>query len=275
MVARGNIQCPISTIAIGGSDIRVATNCTRFSRGTPLLVFNGLGINLETLFPLMRALGGVDAITLDVPGVGGSDAPLLPLTFSGLAQLSAQVLDHFAIETVVVMGVSWGAGIALAFASGLSGRCEKLIIASGTLGAAAIPGGIRSLVALSNPRRYIDSDYLRQHAGSLYGGKFSTSPALVEDYINTLHSHRSPTTYFNHLYASFCSPGVIGLYGIKQPTLIMAGSDDRMLSGANALLLHKLIPGSSLVTVDDGHMFFYSSPVETAGKIQQFMGGQI
>jgi pimeloyl-ACP methyl ester carboxylesterase len=41
----------------------------------PLLIFNGIGANLELLEPFVEALGDVEVIIFDVPGVGGSPTP--------------------------------------------------------------------------------------------------------------------------------------------------------------------------------------------------------
>ncbi|MEM7524847.1 MAG: poly(3-hydroxyalkanoate) depolymerase, partial [Pseudomonadota bacterium] len=43
----------------------------------PLLMFNGIGANLELATPLLSALEGRRAIIFDVPGVGGSPLPAL------------------------------------------------------------------------------------------------------------------------------------------------------------------------------------------------------
>jgi pimeloyl-ACP methyl ester carboxylesterase len=52
-------------------------------RGTPrqasldaLLIFNGIGANLELVFPFVAALDpDLEVIAFDVPGVGGSSTP--------------------------------------------------------------------------------------------------------------------------------------------------------------------------------------------------------
>jgi hypothetical protein len=37
----------------------------------PLLLFNGIGANIELVEPFLDALDGLEAIIFDVPGVGG------------------------------------------------------------------------------------------------------------------------------------------------------------------------------------------------------------
>ena len=59
----------------------------------PLLLFNGIGANIELVEPFLQALDGLEAITFDVPGVGGSPAPRVPYRPWHLARLSARVIE--------------------------------------------------------------------------------------------------------------------------------------------------------------------------------------
>ena len=40
----------------------------------PLLLFNGIGANVELAEPFMREMGDVETVIFDIPGVGGSPA---------------------------------------------------------------------------------------------------------------------------------------------------------------------------------------------------------
>lgn len=44
----------------------------------PLVIFNGIGANLELVEPFVEALEDVGVIIFDIPGVGGSPVPLAP-----------------------------------------------------------------------------------------------------------------------------------------------------------------------------------------------------
>jgi pimeloyl-ACP methyl ester carboxylesterase len=70
-------------LTVRGRRLRVAVR--RAAGGgparTPLLLMNGLGAQLEVLEPLVDQLPpDLEVIRFDVPGVGGSPAPLLPTT---------------------------------------------------------------------------------------------------------------------------------------------------------------------------------------------------
>ena len=56
----------------------------------PLLLFNGIGANLELCFPFMEAMPEKEIVIFDVPGVGRSEMSWRPRRFSGLAQAGQQ-----------------------------------------------------------------------------------------------------------------------------------------------------------------------------------------
>src|SRR5262245_23571524 len=78
---------------VEGQTLRVGIRRGEKAR-PPLLLFNGIGANIELVEPFLDALDGPEAIVFDVPGVGGSPSPWLPYRPSSLARLSAQLLDQ-------------------------------------------------------------------------------------------------------------------------------------------------------------------------------------
>ena len=81
----------IQTVTMDGQLLRVG-----IWRGSdaspPLVIFNGIGANLELVQPFVDALGDVEVVMFDIPGVGGSPAPLMPYRFSTLAVLADRLL---------------------------------------------------------------------------------------------------------------------------------------------------------------------------------------
>lgn len=256
---------------VDGLDIRLAYTRRRRKQQPWLLIYNGLGANLEILAPLMNSLTTVNCLTFDMPGIGGSSRKWLPMSLAGVVRLSAKILDDYPLHQAAIMGVSWGACAAREFAWRLPNRCTKLILASAPAGIPTVPASLNTLLELANPKRYLDKNYLRRHAGSLYGGHFRQEPELVEAYLSLLDRHRSPISYYYQALSSIGWSSLPGLTRITQPTLVMAGKDDRMLSSLNTLLLRKQIPQSKLAMVDDGHLFVYSSPKETAEIVTEFL----
>jgi poly(3-hydroxyalkanoate) depolymerase len=259
----------ISLHDVGGQVLRVGVR-----RGEqacpPLLIFNGIGANIELVEPFLDALDGPEAIIFDVPGVGGSPAPSLPYRPSTLARLSAQLLDQLGHEQVDVLGVSWGGALAQQFAFQQGKRCRRLVLAATSPGHLMVPGKLTVLLKMATPRRYKDPDYMRRVAGDIYGGALRASPELVRKHLRHVR-WSSDYGYYLQLVAGFGWSSLPWLRLLAQPTLVMAGTDDPLVPVANGRILASLIPGARLVTIDDGHLFLVTSAGESAAMISEFL----
>ena len=144
-------------------DVKVASQTLRVAvkRGrhpTPLLIFNGIGANLELLEGIATAPPEIEVIAFDVPGVGGSPLPRRPYRLSTLARLADAMLTTLGYRSVVdVLGVSWGGALAQQFVRSHSHRCRRLVLAATAAGAVMLPGRWSALLALMTPRRYTDA----------------------------------------------------------------------------------------------------------------------
>ena len=258
---------------VGGQTLRVGIKRGDKAR-RPLLFFNGIGANIELVASFLDALDGPEAIVFDVPGVGGSPAPMLPYRPSTIARLSARLLDQLGHAQVDVMGVSWGGVLAQQFAFQQSRRCRRLVLAATSPGQLMVPGKPSALLKMATPRRYKDPDYLRKVAGDLYGGALRTSPDLVDKHLRHV-KWSSDYGYYLQLAAGIGWSSLPWLAFISQPTLVMAGSDDPIVPPVNGRILAKLIPGARFVTIDDGHLFLLTSAEESAGIVSDFLASSI
>jgi len=258
---------------VGGQTLRVGIRRGDNAR-RPLLFFNGIGANIELAASFLDALDGPEAIVFDVPGVGGSPAPMLPYRPSTIARLSARLLDQLGHAQVDVMGVSWGGALAQQFAFQQSRRCRRLVLAATSPGHVMVPGKPSVLLRMATPRRYKDPDYLRKVAGDLYGGALRTSPDLVDKHLRHV-KWSSDYGYYLQLAAGVGWSSLPWLAFISQPTLVMAGRDDPIVPPVNGRILAKLIPGARFVTIDDGHLFLLTSAEESAGIVSDFLASSI
>lgn len=259
----------VQTLEIDGLVLRVGV---RAGTGTPLLLFNGIGANMGLLDPVVDALDGLETIVFDVPGVGGSEPRLLPYRMRSLAHLADHMLRRLGyLGQVDAMGVSWGGVLAQQFARSFPARCRRLILAATTPGVLMVPGSPFVLTKMLNPRRYRDPDYLARIAPDLYGGKVRRHPALIHQHSSLL----APPHWRGYLYQQLALWGwssLPWLHRLRQPTLVLAGSDDPLVPLANARLLAALIPRARLKVIDDGHLFLMSSPERVAPEIRRFLG---
>jgi poly(3-hydroxyalkanoate) depolymerase len=259
----------IGMLEVGSRMLRVGVRHGDRSR-PPLLVFNGIGANIELLAPFLAALEGPEAIAFDVPGVGGSPVPALPYRPWMLARLSARLLDQLGHERVDVLGVSWGGALAQQFAFQHAARCRRLILAATSPGALMVPGKLAVLLKMASPRRYKDPEYMSRIAGDIYGGALRRSPELAREHLRHVR-WASDYGYFLQLLAAAGWSSLPWLRLLPQPTLVMYGNDDPLVPAANAKILAALIPDSRLVSVDDGHLFLVTSAAESARLIADFL----
>lgn len=263
----------LSDVEVEGQHLRVGRWPARDS-GPPLLIFNGIGANIELLAPFVAALDGPQVITFDIPGTGGSRLPALPYRFSTLARLATQLLDTIGCEGPVdVMGVSWGGALAQQFAHQYSHRCRRLILAATSAGAFMVPGHPSALFKLLSPRRYRDADYLHQVGPALYGGDCRRNPDLLRAH----GEHIQAPGGLGYAYQLLAVSGWTSMHwlrALRQPTLVMHGSDDPLVPLANGKLLASLIRGARLHVLEDGHLFIVTRAAEIAPVVRGFLAGK-
>jgi poly(3-hydroxyalkanoate) depolymerase len=259
----------ISLREVDGQTLRVGVQ-PGDKTSPPLLLFNGIGANIELAEPFLEQLQGPEAIIFDVPGVGGSPAPKLPYRPWTLARLTARLLDQFGYEQVDVLGVSWGGAVAQQFAFQHSTRCRRLVLAATSPGSLMVPGKLTVLLKMATPRRYKDADYMDRIAGDIYGGALRGSPELVRKHLRHVR-WASDYGYYLQLLAGIGWSSLPWLRLLRQPTLVMAGTDDPIVPSVNGRILARLIPNARLVTIEDGHLFLVTSAHESARTVRKFL----
>jgi poly(3-hydroxyalkanoate) depolymerase len=256
-------------VLIGGQSLRVAIRHGD-GKGPPLLLFNGIGANWELARPFLAALTATTAIIFDVPGVGGSPRPWLPYRPSTLARLAAGLMEELGYREIDVAGVSWGGGIAQQFAHQYPGLCRRLVLAATAPGAIMVPASPSVLWKMATPRRYTDKDYMNRIAADIYGGAFRKDPSLIAAHAAAMRGARN-LGYLYQLLAMTGWTSLPWLWSLRQPTLILMGSDDPLVPPVNGRILARLIPNAELRMIDDGHLFMVTQPVQTAGLIEAFL----
>lgn len=247
---------------------------TGIRRGTsdrpPLMMFNGIGANLELARPFMENLSDTTGIIFDVPGVGGSPMPGFPYRPSTLARLAKRLGEMLGYEQMDISGVSWGGGLAQQFAFQYPGVCRKLILAATAPGFTMIPGTPSVLSKMASPKRYTDPGYMKSIASEIYGGAFRNDPMLIAQHATAMKG-ATQGGYMLQLLAMVGWTSLPWLWMLRQPTLIMAGEDDPLVPLINAKLMHSMIPNSRLEVMEDGHLFLVTQPVESARLIESFL----
>jgi poly(3-hydroxyalkanoate) depolymerase len=271
---RQSVFTDVRMVDVGGQALRVGIRRGKKS-SPPLVVFNGIGANLELLDPFVAALDGIEVVAFDVPGIGGSPAPTVPYRYSRLVRLTDRLLATLGYDGQVdVLGLSWGGMLAQQYAYANPQRCRRLILAATSSGATMVPGHLSAVSQLGDSRRYSDPEHFKRIAPKIYGGSLRDRPDLIDHHIRRVQPPHG-LGYLYQLAALWGWTSLPWLHRLRQPTLIMAGTDDPIVPLANAQMLASLIRRSRLFTIEDGHLFLISRANEVAPVVRQFLTDKV
>jgi pimeloyl-ACP methyl ester carboxylesterase len=231
------------------------------SAGPALVLLHGAG-GLRLNWPAeLRRLSGATAYTLDLPGHGcsgggGRDA---------IADYAADVVAFFdavGIERAVVVGHSMGGAIALTMALDSPERVTALVL---------IATGARLRVAPSILER-VSTDFeaavsiITRHAWS------QEVPSELVDLGRERFREAGPDVLLGDLIACDRFDVMERLGEIDVPTLVVAGSADRLAPVKYAHYLAEHVSGAQIAIIEGaGHMVMLERPAEAASIIQHFL----
>ncbi|WP_290639160.1 alpha/beta hydrolase [Aquabacterium sp.] len=246
----------------------------------PIVLLHGTSASLHTWEGWVAALKDQHrVITVDLPGFGlTGPAPDGDYHLPRYADFVVSVLDHLQLKQVVLAGNSLGGEIAWMTAVGHPDRVSKLVLVDAggypfkTEGMpigfkiARIPA-LKPLMTHMLPRGMIESS-----VRSVYGDPSKVTPELIDRYYElTLREGNRES-----LAARF-SQSPLGAYAaqikqIKQPTLIIWGGQDHLITPDNADKFQHDIPGSRLAVFDKlGHVPQEEDPAATVEAFKTFL----
>jgi len=258
-------------LAVGSRTLRVSVR--EGAEGwPPLLLCNGIGVSLELLQPFVDALDPRrPVIRFDLPGIGGSPAPVVPYHLATLPSLLAGLLDQLGCQQADVLGISWGGWLAQQFALSKPGRVRRLVLVATAPGYLMVPAHPRILLRLLTPRRHRDPGYAARIAGELYGGSAREDAAVARDLLHAQTRLGPARGYYYQLLAGVGWTSLPFLPRLRPPTLILAGDDDPIIPVVNARIMHRLIPRSKLYVYRGGHLELAADATRLASEIEAFL----
>jgi poly(3-hydroxyalkanoate) depolymerase len=258
-------------VTVLGHQVRVSTRPGTLP-GPPLVLCNGIGASLDLLQPFVDQVDpAIEVVRFDVPGVGGSPAPVLPYTFPGLAWFVARLLTELGHDTFDVLGISWGGGLAQQLAFQHRRRCRRLVLVSTGTGSLMVPARPAVLAKMITPRRYRDPGYAKAIAAELYGGRLRDEPGLAARLLHDQSRVGSRRGYLLQLLAGVGWSSLPALPLIRQPTLVLAGTDDPIIPLVNARIITRLLPHATLHVYDDGHLGLVTLADELGPLVSAFL----
>ncbi len=242
----------------------------RSGAGEPLLLIQGMsGTHLSWGEPFMSGLEpGFDCVVFDNRGIGNSPVVTEPFTISDLAGDALAVMDAAGLETAHVLGISMGGMVAQELALAHPDRIRTL-----TLGCTYCGGPGSSLIAPEDAGPLLEalgSGELDRVLKAMYDVNLSPAFRAEESHFADFTAMASALparqqTVQLQTQALYGHDTQARLAEIAAPTLVVHGTEDKMIPVANGELIASLIPGADLEILDGiGHMFWWERPEHSA-----------
>ncbi len=270
--------------------VRAGTIRTRFralgDSGTAVVLLHGLGDSADIWKPNIEALAsGHRVFAPDIVGFGYTDKPAIEYIPDVFLRFIGDFLSVLDIERCHLVGHSFGGGLALGFALAHPDRVEKLVlVSSAALGPEATwPLRLSTLPLLGpwilHPVRRILSVFFR---------RLVYDPAVItEDFVELRYrlllpreNRRTLLKVLRSLLTlrgvrpDLLNPILENLGRIRNPTLIIWGTHDRILPLRHAYRAKEKIPDATLHIFEKcGHMPSYEYPEKFNDLVTAFLRG--
>jgi 3-oxoadipate enol-lactonase len=254
-------------------------------RGEPLVLIQGLGSPGSGWFFQCRAFSRFyKVIVLDSRGAGRSSKPGAQYSVRTMADDVIGLMDHLGIDKAHILGASMGGMIAQEIAISYPQRVKKLVLACTIADASGVDDAAMMQRSLGLGDGASEADMGSMDA-RLMGKVMGTVTALS-------FNRRMYRTFFvpvAKLYFRYgrIAEGVLGqlrsvashstldrLSQIKAPTLVIAGTDDKIMPPQSSDILAKNIPGAKQIKIEGGsHSFFIEMHGRFNREVLEFLKG--
>lgn len=214
--------------------------------GEPLVLIGGLANDItdytdhtKIVFELAQHY---KVIVFDNRGAGRTDKPDIPYSIAMMAGDTAGLMQAIGIQQAHIIGVSMGGRIALELALEHADMVKKLVLVS--TAARTIRTWQRRLLLNIAPRIPILKGKYPQPYYAFKRQSEASSSYNCMDRLSELHA----------------------------PTLILHGKKDGTTPYSLAEETHNLIPGSTMITFNGGHLFLFFKQQEFVGAVLDFLG---
>jgi pimeloyl-ACP methyl ester carboxylesterase len=258
-----NIQnMPIKKVHVGDIDIAYKA----FGKGDPFLLISGSGLVMDAWEPsiLKELSSNHTVIIFDNRGVGNTTIGTKPFSIQQFANDTVGLLGALKIQKADVLGFSMASFIAQEITLLHPEKVNRLILYGATCGGEEnipqTPQVVKILSDLVNNRTQdpekilsvtFPLEWVKSHSNTTIKQQFN----LNEGWLATN-------------WSGVCSQ----LTKISKPTLVITGTEDVAVPGANSLILAQKIPGAWLVQIKGGgHGLMYQYPDIFNKVLQTFL----
>ena len=247
----------------------------------PIVLLHGTSASLHTWDGWVDALKGQRrVIRLDLPGFGlTGPSPDHDYRLDRYTGFMAAVFDALRLPKVVLVGNSFGGTVAWMTAQAHPDRVSRLVLVDAggypykavsvpvAFRAAQIPA-LKPVMANVLPRRMVESS-----VRNVYGDPGKVTPELVERYYELTLRAGNREALRERFKQSPGGEHAERIKQVRQPTLILWGSLDRLIPPDNAGHFKRDIAGSQVVMFEGlGHVPHEEDPVRTVTAFKAFLG---
>ena len=255
--------------------------------GRPLLMLHGLGATNASMLPLIAELADeYRVIAPDLPGFGGSDAPLVRYDAPFFAGWVDGLLDELRVDGATVLGNSLGGRIGLEVALALPHRVRGLVLITPALAFRKLRQFV-PVVTLIRPElawlpMIVPRWLVHQQVRALFAHPDrlpdSWYDAAVDEFCRVMRSAAHRVAFFAalrnvYLDAPFGERGFWSrLPSLGIPALFVWGARDHLVPPAFARHVMRAVPTArSVVLPDCGHVPQFEHPQRTAELVREFL----
>lgn len=232
--------------------------------GQPIIMMHGWGCDSSTLAILEHvALEHCEVYNIDLPGFGQSQEPPTVWGVEEYAQMLEKFVDTLGIDKPMLLGHSFGGRVALLYSSRRPVSRLLLVDAAG--------------VKPRHSLKYYIKVYSYKIAKAAYPLIFGKERAAkrIEQMRSTRGSadYRSSSPMMRQVMVKAINTDLrYVMPKITAPTLLLWGEADTATPMRDALIMHKLIKNSNLVSFPGaGHFSFVDNPYQSAAAMRRFI----
>jgi len=246
----------------------------RRGAGEPLLLVMGVGGHhgmwSEDFLDGLAA--DFDVVAFDHRGIGASERVDEQFTIADLAGDAAAVLDHLGWDSAHVLGISMGGTVAQELALTSPDRVRTLTLGctwpgplpdNGAWGEAVLD---LASAATSGDPMIAAKLMFEANVSAAFAGR----DGALEEFADVAGAVKVPgPVILMQMRAATEYDGIERLADLAVPTLVLHGTEDRIIRPEGGALLASLIPDARIESLDGvGHLFFWEQPELSAQLVR-------
>jgi pimeloyl-ACP methyl ester carboxylesterase len=226
-----------------------------------IILIHGAGGSHLVWPAALRRLPDAHIYAVDLPGHGRSVGEGYP-EITAYANIIKQFIHTLALNNVILVGHSMGSAIAQTIGLHQLSEVSGLVL---------IGAGAKLRVSPTILNEIMPNFEQTVTAVNQFNWSAAAPPQIVSKGRDIL-AQTAPTVLYNDFSACDCFDIREQLTQIKIPTLVIAGSEDKMTPPKYGRFLADNIPQAEFKLIDGaGHMMMIEKPGETTAFVQQFL----